>query len=114
MSVSDEIDEIVKARGISTTIPDFSILLQDTITQTKQALEERKLGIAGDGNVQELELIYNELLKIDGQIKSNQIPPTEERDLISARLVTDSWPIESKLGDDICRISFLYKHTLNG
>jgi len=93
---------------------------RDIILQQTQSLIERvtkqhacrEKGIPGTGSLSELRYILNELTKLEGDLTQGIIIPKNQRRLSSSWIVTDSWQHGDPLGEEICRLDYLYQTEL--
>lgn len=91
------------------TASEFLSELDLLIQEVDQHLTERLAGTPGIGTVLELQSIHQELSALRQSTEAGSLPPPSERWLAAARLVTDSWPFGSPLGERICRLADIYK-----
>jgi len=91
------------------TTADFLREVRSLLQEVNQQLQQRQAGIAGAGTTDELQYIQAELSNLETLATSNALPPPGSRWLGATRIVTDTWPHNSQLGDRICRLADLYK-----
>lgn len=97
---------------MSMTITAFVQELRTLRAEVATQLAQRAAGVAGDGTVGELQQIDAELRALETRLASGQLPPKDERWLGATRIVTDTWPFESKLGQHILKLADRYKRRL--
>lgn len=90
----------------------FLLELEALIEDVSQALVDRSNGIMGDGAIEELNRILNELCAIRQEILEGRLPDRTHRTMISGRIVVDSWSYSSNLGRRILRIQDLYERRI--
>lgn len=71
--------------------------------------EQRKSVSPTDSAARELQIIIHELDEIEEQILYGENPPPEPRYEAFARIVADSWSIDSELGDKLLEFANKYK-----
>lgn len=94
------------------TTTDFLREIRNLLQEVNEQLEQRQAGIPGGGTVDELLYIQEELSNLERLAASDTLPPIGSRWLVASRLVTDSWPNDSQLGEHICRLADLYRRRL--
>jgi hypothetical protein len=93
-------------------INEFLYELDSIKAQVDNLLEERRKNIAGIGTINELEYISNELIILESQLKLGNIPPKTDRQLISAHIVMESWPLDYELTEHITQLNFMFRYEL--
>jgi hypothetical protein len=96
----------------SITVEQFLDELRPILRQVSFELSQRQAGMPGVGSIGELELIRNELAELESRAKSGTLPPSGQRWLAASRIVTDTWPSDSDLGDQICGLGTKYRRQL--
>src|SRR5262245_37649920 len=91
------------------TTADFLREVRSLLQEVNQQLEQRQAGIPGSGSADELRDIHGELSNLETLAATEALPPIGSRWLAAARIVTDSWPHDSQLGEHICRLADLYR-----
>jgi hypothetical protein len=91
---------------------DFISEVDNILVQVIEHLHNRQIGFPGPGTIEELDFIAQELSHLSEILMRGEIPPTYQRWLSSAQIVTGTWDFEEKLGEEICRIDYLYRHEL--
>jgi hypothetical protein len=82
------------------------------IPELEVEVQNRKNGIEGDGNVQQLEFIRDELEQIKNYALTNNLPSKEMRYTSFSRYVVDEWDAKSILGQRLCELADKYKRKL--
>lgn len=72
----------------------------------------RKNGIEGDGSIQQLEFIRDELEQIKDYALANNLPSKEKRYTAFSRYVVDEWDAKSNLGQRLCELADKYKRKI--
>ncbi|MBA2133696.1 hypothetical protein [Capillibacterium thermochitinicola] len=93
-------------------LQDFILELNTIIPEIERELTNRKMGIAGDGTVEQLTLFIDELKKIQSMAVSNNLPSKEHRYTAFTWYITDSWYQNSQLGKKLCELADKYKRKL--
>lgn len=88
---------------------EFLIEIRYVLREVSALLEQRRSGSRGMGTITQLESIQNELTTAAQRMAQGQLPPPDQRDLISAWIVTDAWPVTEPLGERICRLAYWYR-----
>jgi hypothetical protein len=83
--------------------------LRNLMQEVSEQLMRRQAGNPGTGTVDELRFILKELSEIEKRAASGKLPPSGDRWLASTRIVTDTWPHDSQLGERICAVADLYQ-----
>jgi hypothetical protein len=91
------------------TTADFLREVRSLLQEVNQQLQQRQAGIPGDGSAGELRNIQEELSKLEALAASDALPPPGSRWLGATRIVSDTWPFDSQLGQHISRLADLYK-----
>ena len=90
----------------------FQKELNNVLAQVIDQRHKHEIGLPGPGTMEELSFIIDELTLVAEELKAGKIKPLDQRWLSSARIVTDSWSLDEDLGDEICRLDYLYRHEL--
>lgn len=93
-------------------LQDFILELNAIIPELEKELANRKMGIAGDGTVEQLILFIDEIIKIYIIAVSNNLPPKAQRQTAFTWYITDSWSHNSQLGNKLCALADKYKKRL--
>ena len=93
-------------------LQDFILELNAMILELEHELVNRKMGIAGDGTVEQLTLFIDELKKMQSMAVVNNLPPKAQRHTAFTWYITDSWQHSSQLGNKLCSIADKYKRRL--
>ncbi|HEY0605596.1 MAG TPA: hypothetical protein VGD58_21920 [Herpetosiphonaceae bacterium] len=96
----------------SITVQEFVSELRAVLQAVTFELSQRQAGVPGAGTVGELELIRNELVEVEAKAASGTLPPHGQRWLAASRIVTDTWPNNSELGNRIVGLATKYRHQL--
>ena len=94
---------------------DITNLINDllaVIPDVEKELTDRKSGIHGNGSVQQLELIRNELKQILVYAQSNTLPSKDKRYTAFSRYIVDEWDFNFPLGNRLCKLADNYKRRL--
>jgi hypothetical protein len=83
--------------------------LKVVISEVKNALKERQSGIAGEGNVEQLQQFLINLERMEKEASSHNLPPQAERLSSMGWFITDTWPLASPLGEKIIEIEQKYR-----
>ena len=81
------------------TSAQFLAELRALISDIKKELANRESGQPGVGTGEELTYIWDELVGVEARIASGSIPLPKHRYLASTRIVSDTWPFNSTLGE---------------
>ena len=90
----------------------FLAELRALLSDVEKELANRESGQPGVGTAEELTYIRDELVGVEARIASGRIPLPKHRYLASTRIVSDTWPFNSALGERICRLADLYQRKL--
>lgn len=93
-------------------LSDFIRETNDIFLEIEKELLNRKKGVKGDGSVQQLEFIRDELEQIKNFALTNNLPPKESRYTAFSRYVVDEWDAKSILGQRLCELADKYKRKL--
>jgi hypothetical protein len=93
-------------------LADFIRDINEIISEIEKEVLNRKKGIQGDGSVQQLEFIKDELEQIKNIALTNNLPPKEKRYTAFSRYVVDEWDTKSILGQRLCELADKYKRKL--
>ncbi len=93
-------------------IQNFISEISIVISEVEKELLNRKKGIQGDGNYQQLEFIKTELVQIRNQAQTNTLLPRDKRYTAFSRYVVDEWDTGSVLGRKLCDLANKYKKKL--
>ena len=96
----------------SITVQEFVAELRAVLQAVTVELSRRQAGVPGAGTVAELELIRNELVEVEAKAASGSLPAQGQRWLAASRIVTDTWPNHSELGNCIVGLATKYRHQL--
>jgi hypothetical protein len=94
------------------SVQQFLAELRPVLHEVRDELRQREAGMPGVGTIGELHAIQNELSEIEAQALAGTLPPGGQRWLAASRIVTDTWPHESTLGDNICALATKYRKQL--
>ena len=94
----------------SITTQAFVAELRALLQAVTSELSQRQAGVPGAGSVGELQLIRNELVDVAAKAESGTLPPQGQRWLGASRIVTDTWPNDSELGNRIVGLASKYRH----
>lgn len=94
------------------SVKDLLLEIDESISEVKKELSERRSGIPGNGNVLQLEFIIDELEQIRQQAQDNTLPPKEARYTAFSWYAVDEWDLDSPLGNKLCRIANIFKRRL--
>jgi hypothetical protein len=83
--------------------------IKQTIDEVKIVLEKRQKGIQGDGSIDQLQMILQNLERIMYEVISGNVPPKINRMSSMGWFITDSWSLSSPLGEKIIEIEHKYK-----
>jgi hypothetical protein len=87
----------------------FLVELRGVAASLRSELLQRQQGVPGPGTIDELQAMLRELSEVEGRVMTDSLPPPEQRWLAGSRIVTDTWPNDSELGDRICKLANLYR-----
>lgn len=93
-------------------LQDFVLELNAIIPELEKELANRKMGIAGDGTVEQLILFIDEIKKLQSMAASNNLPPKAQRHTAFTWYITDSWGHDSQLGNKLCALADKYQRKL--
>lgn len=93
-------------------LSDFIREANDIFSEIEKELLNRKKGIRGDGTIQQLEFIRDELEQIKNFAFTNNLPPKECRYTAFSRYVVDEWDVKSILGQRLCELADKFKRKL--
>lgn len=96
----------------SITVQAFVAELRVVLQAVAAELSQRQAGVPGAGTVGELELIRDELAEVEAKADAGTLPPSGQRWLAASRIVTDTWPNHSELGNRIVGLATKYRHQL--
>ena len=97
-----DVQNAIKSSIPPMLVSEYLLLLQKVKRQIQERLEERKKGIDDkEGTLEQLEYILNELNLLESEINSGDLSKLKGKRLVSAQIVTDSWPLESELVEKI-------------
>ncbi len=85
---------------------------EEIISEVENEILNRKKGKPGDGSVQQLEFIREELNQIKSFALTNSLPPRANRYTSFSRYVVDEWDTNSILGQRLCEVASIYKRKL--
>ncbi len=91
---------------------DFIREINAIIPELEIELLVRKNGIQGNGSVQQLEYIRDELEQLKSYALTNNLPSKEKRYTAFSRYVVDEWDVTSILGQRLCDLADKYKRKL--
>ncbi|MGB9679678.1 MAG: hypothetical protein ACPL3A_06705 [Thermoanaerobacteraceae bacterium] len=86
--------------------------IDDVIPELEKEIENRKKGIPGYGEVDELEFIKEELEKVKKMAVENRLPPKNKRAFEYTWYFTDGWEVESQIEDKLLDIATMYERQL--
>lgn len=90
------------------TAADFLREVRALLQEVNQQLVQRQAGILGAGTVDELHSIQKELSNLEALAASDALPSVGSRWLGASRIVLDTWPFGTQLGEHIQRLADLY------
>lgn len=82
--------------------------LQAAESDLRAEAEKRELGQAALGAGEQVEIMLKQVAIMRAQVESRAVPPVEGRIRGMARMVVDSWPMDSALGDRLISIEQAY------
>jgi len=91
---------------------DFIRETNEIISELEAEIQNRKKGIPGNGSVQQLEYIRDELEQIKNCALTNNLPSKAKRYTAFSRYVVDEWDVTSRLGQRLCDLANKYKRKL--
>lgn len=92
---------------------DFVTEIDALFSEVEQELANRMKGIEGDGTIEQLVLIINEMKQIRKLAASNKLPPIGERYTAFTWYIVDSWNNDSILGERLCELANNYRKKLD-
>ncbi len=98
---------------MSYTISQLIDDINQVIPAVQRELDNRRSGISGNGNEEQLKLIIDELQGLRDKAKSNCLPRKEKRWTAFSRYVIDEWNNDSELGNKLCEIADKYKREIS-
>ena len=96
----------------SITVQAFVAELRALLQAVTFELSQRQAGVPGAGTVGELQAIRDELAEVAAKADAGTLPPHGQRWLAASRIVTDTWPNDSELGNQIVGLASKYRHQL--
>lgn len=82
--------------------------LQLVEAELQAEAEKKRLGQPALGAGKQIEIMLTQISVMRQQIESRSFPPADARVRGMARIVVDSWPMDSSLGDRIIAIEQAY------
>lgn len=90
---------------------EFVEKLNQAVTETRKALADRKVGVEGEGEEEQLEVLLKYVETIAGHVQSGKIPPQRERLAGSmAWVFTDGWDPQDPLGNLLFEVMSYYAY----
>lgn len=86
--------------------------IDDVMPELEKEIENRKNGIPGYGEVDELEFIKEELEELKKMAVENRLPPKNKRGLSYPWYFTDGWEVEPKIKSKLWDIARMYERQL--
>jgi len=100
---------------VKALVYDLQVFLEEIKSvqiELDRELSNRRIGIDGDGTIEQLEASIDELKHIENMAIYNTLPPKEQRHTAFTWYITDSWNHGSELGNKLCGFADKYKRKL--
>ena len=86
--------------------------VEKVLAHVNEQLKNRRRGMQGPGTPEELSIISKEIAEVANRLAQNNLPVKSERWLSAGQIVSGTWDFEQSLGEEIARISYLYRQEL--
>ncbi|SHF05424.1 hypothetical protein SAMN02745195_01746 [Thermoanaerobacter uzonensis DSM 18761] len=86
--------------------------IDDVIPELEKEIENRKKGIPGYGEINQLEFIKKELEELRKMAIENRLPPKNKRALEYPWYFTDGWEVEPQIKRKLWDVARMYERQL--
>lgn len=86
--------------------------IDNVMPELEKEIEDRKKGVPGYGEVDQLEFIKEELEELRKMAIENRLPPKNKRALQYTWFFTDGWKVEPQIEGKLCDIATMYERQL--